>query len=122
MLIAEGNQIRYCLTIVFSLGTLMFFALYQSRLIPRWLSGWGFIGVVLNWAQTCCHVGLHIVRGCEFGPIGPAAIQEMVFAVWLIVKGFNPSRLAALSANTGIKRSVTAQSWGSYPPAECHPE
>jgi hypothetical protein len=32
--------------------------------------------------------------------MAPLAIQEMVFAVWMIVKGFKPSAIASLSAKT----------------------
>jgi hypothetical protein len=31
----------------------------------------------------------------------PIAVFEMVFAGWLIVKGFNPAAIAAAPANTG---------------------
>jgi hypothetical protein len=38
--------------------------------------------------------------GYEFYWMMVLAPQEMVMAVWLIVKGFNPSAIAALSAKT----------------------
>ena len=104
MLIAAGDWIQLIGGIVFSVGTLMFFVLfYQTRLIPRWLSGWGIIGAVLYFfANFVSMFGpLHIAPDIGSG-IGllmiPLAIQEMVFAVWIIVKGFNPSAIAALSA------------------------
>jgi hypothetical protein len=30
----------------------------------------------------------------------PLGLQEMVMAIWLIVKGFNPAAIASLSAKT----------------------
>ena len=87
------------------LGTLIFFGLgsmtlnyvlYQSKLIPQWLSLWGLIGAAL----TLLYGLLGILDGS--GLNSPFAllsilifVQEMVFAVWLIIKGFNPSALAS---------------------------
>ncbi|MFW2381392.1 MAG: DUF4386 domain-containing protein [Acidimicrobiales bacterium] len=76
------------------LGILLFFGLaglilnavlFQSGLIPRWLAAWGLIGAALL-----------LVEGAfeSFGTDGlealsiPIAVQEMVFAGWLIVRGF----------------------------------
>jgi hypothetical protein len=85
----------------FSLGALMYYCIfYQTRLVPRWLSIWGLVGVTLG-----------IVNGlyAMFGGIPdetismlldlPIFAQEMVLAVWLIVKGFDSSAVASLSAN-----------------------
>ena len=106
MLIAAGHWIQNINGIVFSVGTLMFFALfYQTGLIPRWLSGWGFIGAVLYFIAKIVSMfsPLHLAPDIGVG-IGlllvPTAIQEMVFAVWMIVKGFNRQNIAALSAKT----------------------
>jgi hypothetical protein len=84
--------------IVFPLGAAMLYAvLYQSKLIPRWLSVWGLIAVALNFVST----GLAGVFGLtpQMSTIQmvtnlPIFLQEMVMAVWLIVKGFNAPAIA----------------------------
>ena len=72
--------------IFFALSTLPFYyLLYQSKLIPQWLSAWGLIGGIL-----VILYGLVAMFG--YSPdilAAPIAVQEMVLAVWLIVKGFN---------------------------------
>lgn len=84
--------------IVFCLGALMFYAvLYQARLVPRWISVWGLAAVIpylvaealalfalLDPMSTTASL-LHM----------PMFLQEMVLAVWLIVKGFSPSAVAS---------------------------
>ena len=85
----------------FILGALMYYyVFYQSKLIPRWLSVWGLIGVPFWVAEILLSM---------FGFVDPfsttvilldlpIAVNEMVLAVWLIVKGFNPSAIASESA------------------------
>ena len=95
------HWIEQILDIVFPLGALMIYYLfYQSRLIPRWLSVWGLLGAILYLAPP-----MFVLFGSELELgilMGPLAVQEMVFALWLIVKGFNPSEIASLSAETAI--------------------
>jgi hypothetical protein len=73
------------------IGALMYYyAFYRYRLLPRWLSAWGLIGISLT-LITSVLVMLGILP--SFGTIQtvanlPIGVQEMVLAVWLIVKGF----------------------------------
>jgi hypothetical protein len=96
ILIGAGDWINLILAIVFSIGSLMIsWMFYQTKLIPRWLSIWGLIGGVLYFiAPFVCMLGPQHLPFSLSGPIGfligPLALQEMVFAVWLIIKGFNP--------------------------------
>jgi Domain of unknown function (DUF4386) len=87
-------------TVAFCLGALMYyFIFYQTKLVPRWLSVWGFLGATL-----CAAASLLVM----FGVIGgfstsqvvlalPIAVQEMVLAVWLIVRGFDLSAIAPVT-------------------------
>jgi hypothetical protein len=78
--------------LVWSLSALLLnYVLYRSKLIPRWLSGWGLVGATLSFATYLLQF-LNINLDILFLPI---ALQEMVFALWLIVKGFNPSAIAS---------------------------
>ncbi len=86
--------------LVWSLSALILnYLLYQSKLIPRWLSVWGLLGAILSFvAYLPEFFGIDLLEILWL----PIAVQEMVFAVWLIVKGFNSSAVASESANTDM--------------------
>ena len=65
---------------------LLNFSLFQTKLIPRWLSGWGFVGAILVFVLLLSK--FFSINPTEILDL-PIALQEMVFAVWLIVKGFD---------------------------------
>lgn len=85
---------------VFAIGAgMLYYLLFYSRLIPRWLAIWGLIAaplfvvasLSLLWTDdpnTTLSTVLYV----------PMAVQEMVLAIWLIVKGFNPAALSRRSA------------------------
>jgi hypothetical protein len=87
--------------IVFPLGALMFYyVLYQSKLIPRWISGWGLVAAIPYLTAGLLHMFGLIgqMSALQIVMVLPMALQEMVMAVWMIVKGFNAPAIASGSA------------------------
>ena len=99
LLLAGNEAMTTILIIVFSLNALMLYTMfYQSKLIPRWISVWGFIAILLH--LTTAFLLLFSVVESTTSPVLLILnllilVQEMVMAVWLIVKGFNPAAIAA---------------------------
>ena len=89
------------LLLAFSLGGLLYYVVfYRSKLIPRWLSVWGIAGVVLLMVAAVLLI-FGVISPMSTGQIAlavPIGLQEMVLAMWLIVKGFDRSVLARRSS------------------------
>ncbi len=93
ILLSHSTEVRDGIYVIhpyiFILGALIFYyLLYQLKLIPRFISVWGFIAVIL------------LLVGNLLGIVGyspawlmvlflPIMLNEVFLAIWLIVKGFN---------------------------------
>ena len=66
-----------------------YFLFFRYRLVPRWLSVWGLIGLTLtSTGSILVMLGLlSPMSALHTASNAPIALQEMVFAVWLIVRG-----------------------------------
>ncbi len=88
--------------LAFCIGACSYYVVfYRSRLIPRWLSAWGLVALALLFAAVI----ITLFDGEPYSVSGklvflafPIFLQELVLAVWLIVKGFDPAGLASASA------------------------
>jgi Domain of unknown function (DUF4386) len=102
LLRALRDQAGLAGVLAFYIGALMYYWIFfQTGLVPRWLSGWGLAGVILGF--TAAILVLFRVAGYMSTlqvlfniPIG---VNEMVLAVWLIVRGFS-------SAATDLRPSL----------------
>ncbi len=102
-----SDSISNVMAIVFSLDAMMLYTiLYRNNLVPRWISIWGFIAIVLHFSTAFLRM-YHLLNPGLSQYIDilniPIFFQEMVMAVWLIVKGFdftaNESRIAKVDVN-----------------------
>jgi len=96
-LLAVHEGIHVAHGYIFAVAAVIFYyLLYQSKLIPRWISVWGVIAAILLILVILLEVTgiiseLIILRL-------PVILNELVLAIWLIVKGFNPSAIDSPSA------------------------
>ena len=84
-------------TIVFLIGaTCLYISFYRTRLIPRWLTVWGLIGVVPYFAYALLHF-FHMDTGYGFYLQMVLAPQEIVMGLWLVIAGFNQDAVKNLA-------------------------
>jgi hypothetical protein len=89
--------------LTFGIGALMYYIVfYQYRLVPRWLSIWGLVGIILTIIGALL-VMFHLLP--PFGTVQvifnlPILPQELVLAAWLIAKGIHPPATASGDAKT----------------------
>ena len=83
------------------IGSLFFCALlFRTRLVPRFLAVWGFIGYA-------CFAGgnlLELFGVAGAGLVGaiPGGLFELTFAVWLIARGFTTTATVRSRASTRL--------------------
>jgi len=95
-------------SIIFLIGcTCIYLTFYRTRLIPRWISVWGFIGVATSMAAALLNF-FHMDPGIGFYLEMVMFPQELVMAVWMIVKGFNPTAVASGAARTAPNELLSA--------------
>ncbi len=88
------------------LGNLiLYYIFYKTKLIPRWLAGWGLIGNILAMLASFLILFrlIDVITPHFIVLTIPLVFQEIVLAIWLIFKGFNSSEIAlALIKNKKI--------------------
>ena len=77
--------------LIFACGALILYtALFQSKLVPRWISVSGLIAAILMVASALLAMLEADLPDAVFALLWiPIAVQEMVMALWLIIKGFD---------------------------------
>ncbi len=73
---------------VFGFGASVFYyALYQTKLVPRFIAIWGLGGVIIILAGAVCDMFGYSIDMAIYGT--PMGLNELFLGIWLIAKGFN---------------------------------
>jgi len=97
VVLKKGGHFSYQIGMaIWGLGGLMFcYLLYQSQIVPRLLSVWGFIGYAIFISGTVLELFGNSV-GVQMSILG--GLFEIYLSFWFIIKGFNTSAIALESA------------------------
>lgn len=94
LLVAERDWAFQMVSISLVLGAFLFYTmLYKTKLIPRFISIWGFLGAAIVLVNAILDM-----MGIPPGNLGfVMLLNELFLGIWLIVKGFNDPETAPLS-------------------------
>lgn len=97
-LFVAGRESTYLYgpTLMFSVSAILLYVLlFRGHLVPSWLSVWGLFGGVLLLASGVIEMFGYDLGGVQAIFSAPIGLNEMVLAVWLIVKGFASKQVEA---------------------------
>lgn len=102
-----GNFLAYNIAMTgLGVGSLFFcVALFRSRLVPRFLAAWGFVGYA-SFAAGCV-LELLGFTGAGLIPTIPGGLFEVFFAIWLLVKGFTPAQDDPAAGPAALRPAAT---------------
>jgi hypothetical protein len=113
ILLVAGSETAFVVTMIaLGLGSIPFcYLLYRTRLIPRSIAVLGLIGYAALFIGSSLELfGLNL----SMIHYAPGGLFELIFPIWLIVKGFNSPTIAPESANadddwTGVGQPAASQ-------------
>jgi hypothetical protein len=79
-------------------ATMFYYLLLKSNLLPRFISIWGLVGVILLFIEIMSNIFGFSVGGIMI--MLPMGLNEIFLGIWLIAKGFNKS---AINVQSEIK-------------------
>jgi hypothetical protein len=97
IILIKGGYFSYQIGMaIWGLGGLMFcYLLYQSKLVPRFIPIWGFIGYTIFISGSILELFSHNV-GVVLSV--PGGLFEIFLSLWLLFKGFNSSAITFVPA------------------------
>lgn len=100
LMVRVSGIINLIYVYIFCIGALMlYYSLYRSKLIPRFIAVWGLIAITLLLiANTFGLLGGSVAMTIFFAL--PIILNELCLAIWLIVKGFNEDAIISGAVKT----------------------
>lgn len=99
---------HFAVIVAMAMGDLVLFVvLYRWRLLPRWLSAWGVVGIALAILASLLFLAgsVEVVSVGYLALNGPLALHGLVLAGWLVARGFNLRLLDGAGPSTMVRRS-----------------
>ncbi|OFX87174.1 MAG: hypothetical protein A2W99_07505 [Bacteroidetes bacterium GWF2_33_16] len=80
-------------------GLIFYYLLYQTKLVPRWLSIWGLFGTIFTILASflIMYQIIDIITTIYFVLNFPLILSELTLAIWFIIKGFNIKVLSSIA-------------------------
>ena len=76
----------------FCIGALLLYSsLYGAKLLPRYISIWGFVAAILALTLNLAMLFVEVPIWASLVFVLPIILNEIFLGFWLVIKGFNPA-------------------------------